>query len=96
MNKYETPILLIIEDTFGTVSQTFFTLNFLFFVNYFIFVKIFGALISCALRMSENFYGTGETFLFTFYPEFQFFPWTGDNLFFVKGNADSILIGAGE
>jgi hypothetical protein len=46
--------------------------------------------------MSENFYGTGETFLFTFYPEFQFFPWTGDNLFFVKGNADSILIGAGE
>jgi hypothetical protein len=75
MIKYETPILLIIEDTFGT---------------------IFGALISCALRISEHFYGTGETFLFTFYPEFQCFPWTGENLFFVKGNADSISIGAGD
>ena len=57
---------------------------------------MFGALTSSALRLSDHFYGTGETFLYTFHPEFQCFPWTGENLFFIKGNPDSIAIGAGE
>ncbi|RWS06713.1 TLD domain-containing protein 2-like isoform X9 [Dinothrombium tinctorium] len=75
MAKYESPVLLIIQDTCDTV---------------------FGALTSCPIRMSEHFYGTGETFVFTFNPEFLCFHWTGDNQFFIKGNADSLIIGAGD
>ena len=61
-----------------------------------IFVQKFGALLSHSLKISDHFYGTGETFLFTFYPTFECFPWTGENIFFIKGNIDSISIGAGE
>ena len=38
-------------------------------INNFMF-QIFGSLTSCALKVSESFYGTGESFLYTFYPEF--------------------------
>lgn len=58
--------------------------------------QVFGALISCTLKMSEHFYGSGESYLFTFYPEFKKFGWTGMNSFFVKGNKDSLAIGAGK
>lgn len=61
-----------------------------------LFSQKFGALLSTILQMSDHFYGTGETFLFTFYPEFACFPWTGENLFFIKGNSESISLGAGE
>ncbi|XP_055997399.1 nuclear receptor coactivator 7-like isoform X3 [Ostrea edulis] len=57
---------------------------------------IFGALTSCELKPSDHFYGTGESFLFTFYPEFKVFRWTGDNNFFIKGNQESLSIGAGQ
>ena len=33
--------------------------------------QLFGAYISQQLMVSEGFYGTGESFLFTFYPDFQ-------------------------
>ncbi|XP_033727121.1 oxidation resistance protein 1-like isoform X2 [Pecten maximus] len=58
--------------------------------------NIFGAVTSQALKMSDHFYGTGESFLYTFYPEFKVFHWTGDNDFFLKGNAESLFIGAGQ
>ncbi|XP_052701606.1 oxidation resistance protein 1-like isoform X5 [Crassostrea angulata] len=58
--------------------------------------NIFGALTSCELKPSDHFYGTGESFLFTFYPEFKVFKWTGDNNFFIKGNQESLSIGAGQ
>ena len=80
LSKYEGPVLLIIKDTENVV---------------------FGAFCSCSLRPSESFYGTGETYLFTFKPnpcaaQFARYPWTGDNLYFIKGNSDSIVLGAGE
>ncbi|OTF79329.1 TBC and LysM domain containing protein [Euroglyphus maynei] len=75
MKHFDSPVLLIIEDTNGAK---------------------FGALLSHSLKTSDHFYGTGETFLFTFYPTFECFPWTGENIFFIKGNVDSISIGAGE
>ncbi|XP_021364268.1 oxidation resistance protein 1-like isoform X2 [Mizuhopecten yessoensis] len=58
--------------------------------------NIFGAVTSQALKMSDHFYGTGESFMYTFYPEFKVFHWTGDNDFFLKGNAESLFIGAGQ
>ncbi|KAG5888498.1 hypothetical protein JTB14_015743 [Gonioctena quinquepunctata] len=58
--------------------------------------NIFGALTSCALQVSDHFYGTGESSLFSFTPEFKVFNWTGENLYFIKGNNESISIGAGD
>lgn len=130
LSKYEGPVLLIIKDTEHNV---------------------FGAFASCSLKPSESFYGTGETYLFTFKQPshstasqstinndnnsnnnnninnnnnnnnqsntstttitsntstmqqqqsqpltFKRFPWTGENLYFIKGNMDSIVFGAGE
>ncbi|MGH0164980.1 UNVERIFIED_CONTAM: hypothetical protein FKN15_048370 [Acipenser sinensis] len=57
--------------------------------------QIFGCFVSHPLRLSDSFYGTGETFLFTFYPEFKCFHWTGENSFFIKGDLDSVAIGGG-
>ncbi|XP_072396844.1 oxidation resistance protein 1 isoform X1 [Diabrotica undecimpunctata] len=58
--------------------------------------NVFGALTSCALQVSDHFYGTGESLLFSFTPEFKVFNWTGENLYFIKGNNESISIGAGD
>ncbi|XP_064597789.1 LOW QUALITY PROTEIN: oxidation resistance protein 1-like [Liolophura sinensis] len=58
--------------------------------------NVFGALVACPLTMSEHFYGTGESFLYTFTPEFCVYKWTGENNFFIKGNRDSLAIGAGQ
>ncbi|XP_053653498.2 uncharacterized protein [Cherax quadricarinatus] len=58
--------------------------------------NVFGAVVSCSLHVSELYYGTGESFLFTFHPEFQVFPWTGENTFFVKGNNESLIVGGGD
>jgi len=57
---------------------------------------IFGAMTSCRLYQDEHFYGTGESFLYTFYPNFKIFKWTGDNLFFIKGSSESLGIGCGD
>ncbi|XP_060679364.1 oxidation resistance protein 1a isoform X8 [Hemiscyllium ocellatum] len=57
--------------------------------------QIFGALASEPFKISDCFYGTGETFLFTFHPEFKIFKWTGDNMFFIKGDMDSLAFGGG-
>ncbi|XP_067014098.1 TLD domain-containing protein 2 isoform X7 [Anabrus simplex] len=75
MNRLESPILMVIEDT----EQ-----------------NVFGALTSCSLKVSDHFYGTGESLLFRFTPEFQVFNWTGDNMYFIKGNNESLAIGAGD
>ncbi|XP_069702256.1 oxidation resistance protein 1 isoform X4 [Periplaneta americana] len=75
MNRLESPILMVIEDTEHNV---------------------FGALTSCAMKVSDHFYGTGESLLFRFTPEFQVFNWTGDNMYFIKGNNESLAIGAGD
>nr|CAD7408857.1 unnamed protein product [Timema cristinae] len=64
MNRLESPILMVIEDTEHNVS--------------------------------DHFYGTGESLLFRFTPEFQVFPWTGENMYFIKGNNESLAIGTGD
>ncbi|XP_050391747.2 nuclear receptor coactivator 7 isoform X1 [Patella vulgata] len=57
---------------------------------------IFGAVVNCPLKISDHFYGTGESFLYTFYPEYKVFHWSGENNFFIKGNQESLAIGAGQ
>ncbi|KAK9513310.1 hypothetical protein VZT92_026852 [Zoarces viviparus] len=57
--------------------------------------QVFGALASEPFKVSDGFYGTGETFLFSFNPEFQVYKWTGDNMFFMKGDMDSLAFGGG-
>ncbi|XKL62053.1 hypothetical protein PGB90_001886 [Kerria lacca] len=75
MNRIDSPILVVIQDTESNV---------------------FGTLTSCTLRVSDHFYGNGESLLFTFTPEFQVYNWTGENLYFIKGNNESLSIGAGD
>ncbi|XP_066501530.1 oxidation resistance protein 1a [Hoplias malabaricus] len=57
--------------------------------------QVFGALASEPFKVSDGFYGTGETFLFSFCPEFEVYKWTGDNMFFIKGDMDSLAFGGG-
>lgn len=50
------------------------------------------------LKLSEKFYGTGESYLFTFESptDIKVFEWTGENNYFVKGSPDGVCIGCGE
>eukprot|EP00066_Takifugu_rubripes_P021113 XP_011610379.1 PREDICTED: nuclear receptor coactivator 7-like [Takifugu rubripes] len=57
--------------------------------------RIFGAFSTHPFRVSEHFYGTGETFLYSFCPEIKVYRWTGENSYFVKGNTDSLQMGGG-
>ncbi|XP_044062535.1 nuclear receptor coactivator 7-like isoform X2 [Siniperca chuatsi] len=57
--------------------------------------KVFGAFSSDPFRVSKYCYGTGETFLFSFNPDFQAYRWSGENDYFVSGNLESLQIGGG-
>lgn len=52
-------------------------------------------MINCVFKVSEHFYGSGESVLFSVFPEFRVYRWTGANNFIVKGNTDSLAIGSG-
>ncbi|KHJ45225.1 LysM domain protein [Trichuris suis] len=56
----------------------------------------FGGIVSCRFHVSEHFYGTGESLLFTDYPKFRVFRWTGQNEYIVKGSLESLSMGAGK
>ncbi|XP_026174683.1 nuclear receptor coactivator 7 isoform X2 [Mastacembelus armatus] len=57
--------------------------------------QIFGAFSTHPFRMSDHFYGTGETFLYSFCPEIKVYRWTGENSYFVKGSTDCLQMGGG-
>ena len=56
----------------------------------------FGAFISCPPAISEKFSGTGESWLFSFFPVFKVYKWTGENNYFVQGSSSSLVIGSSE
>ncbi|XP_043938122.1 nuclear receptor coactivator 7 isoform X3 [Protopterus annectens] len=57
--------------------------------------QVFGALASHPFRISDHYYGTGETFLFTFNPDFKIFRWSEENSYFIKGDVDFLELGGG-
>ncbi|KAG7474338.1 nuclear receptor coactivator 7 isoform X1 [Solea senegalensis] len=57
--------------------------------------KVFGAFSTVPFRVSKYYYGTGETFLFSFNPTFQVYRWSGENSYLVNGKMDSLQIGGG-
>lgn len=54
-----------------------------------------GAYVSCGFKVSRNYYGSGETFVFRCQPEFQFYRWQSSNKYFVSSSKDEIAIGGG-
>ncbi|XP_073431861.1 nuclear receptor coactivator 7 isoform X2 [Dendrobates tinctorius] len=57
--------------------------------------QVFGAYATHPFRLSDHYYGTGETFLFTFNPDFKAFKWSGDNSYFINGDTTSLELGGG-
>uniref|UniRef100_A0A8B9JRX0 TLDc domain-containing protein n=1 Tax=Astyanax mexicanus TaxID=7994 RepID=A0A8B9JRX0_ASTMX len=57
--------------------------------------QVFGVVCSAPLRVSSSYYGTGQTFLFSFSPHLQVYKWTGVNSYFIKGGMDALLFGGG-
>ena len=60
--------------------------------------QLFGGIVSCPLKVSDHYYGTGESFMFRVEAssgKVSPFHWTGLNTFFVKGDLDSISFGGG-
>lgn len=60
--------------------------------------KTFGAFMSDAPRISEGFYGTGESMLFSLEDNKQVkvYRWSGINTFFIKGDSRCLAIGGGD
>lgn len=57
---------------------------------------VFGALVSHPIRFDEHFYGTGESFLFSLRPKKAVYSWTGENMLFIQGTTESLIVGAGD
>ncbi|XP_068040489.1 nuclear receptor coactivator 7 isoform X3 [Anomalospiza imberbis] len=57
--------------------------------------QIFGAYATHPFRFSDHYYGTGETFLYTFSPHFKIFKWSGENTYFINGDTTSLELGGG-
>ncbi|NXL83673.1 NCOA7 protein, partial [Alectura lathami] len=57
--------------------------------------QIFGAYATHPFRFSDHYYGTGETFLYTFSPNFKVFKWSGENTYFINGDMTSLELGGG-
>ncbi|XP_051853656.1 nuclear receptor coactivator 7 isoform X2 [Antechinus flavipes] len=58
--------------------------------------QIFGAYATHPFKFSDHYYGTGETFLYTFSPNFKVFKWSGENSYFINGDISSLELGGGD
>ena len=58
---------------------------------------MFGAFIASDLqeRHEAQFFGTGETFLFTLVPQVQQFCWTGETDLILRANDQELIVGSG-
>ncbi|XP_077156316.1 nuclear receptor coactivator 7 isoform X2 [Paroedura picta] len=58
--------------------------------------QIFGSYATHPFKFSDHYYGTGETFLYTFNPVFKVFKWSGENTYFINGDVTSLELGGGD
>lgn len=56
---------------------------------------VFGCYTSVAWKASNQYYGTGEGFVFKLLPELEVFKWSRANSFFQLGPSGSMAIGGG-
>jgi len=56
--------------------------------------NVFGAFVSAPLKESASTYGNGETFLFTTWPIWTVYTWSGANEHFVTGDKKELHVGA--
>ena len=61
------------------------------------FVQVFGAFIASDLRERHDaqFFGTGETFLFTLLPQTQQFRWSAETDLILRANDQELIVGSG-
>ena len=61
------------------------------------FLQVFGAFIASDLRERHDaqFFGTGETFLFTLFPVIQQFSWTAETDLILRANDQELIVGSG-
>ncbi|XP_031757858.1 nuclear receptor coactivator 7 isoform X3 [Xenopus tropicalis] len=57
--------------------------------------QVFGAYATHPFRLSDHYYGTGETFLYTFCPDFKVYKWSGENSYFINGDISFLGLGGG-
>jgi len=55
-----------------------------------------GAYVSLGFKISRNFYGSGETFVFRFIPKFEVYKWAESNKYFTTCTKEEISIGGGQ
>lgn len=58
---------------------------------------MFGAFIASELseRHNNQFFGTGETFLFSLLPEAKCYKWTAETDLILRANDHELIVGAG-
>ena len=56
---------------------------------------VFGAYLAHPLKVSPEYYGSGENFVFALLPQPALYSWTGRNDYFVLSNYRQIIIGGG-
>lgn len=56
---------------------------------------VFGGYSATAFKTSPSYYGSGESFVFKFHPEFSVYRWTGLNDYFVLSNTSHLAMGGG-
>ena len=68
-------------------------------------IQLFGAVVTCSVRLCEKFVGTGESFLFSFPSESEegsskgdiaVYQWSGENSYILKGSPEGLYFGCGE
>jgi len=56
---------------------------------------VFGGYVGHPIENRPGYYGTGQSFVFTFHPEFKAYNWTGKNDFFLVSNESQLAMGGG-
>ncbi|EWM28431.1 oxidation resistance protein 1 [Nannochloropsis gaditana] len=56
---------------------------------------VFGGYCPCPFQNATGYYGTGESFVFKFHPQFTLYKWTGKNDYFILSNAQHLAMGGG-